>query len=259
MGLLACLPLAAYVLFFAIAYRAGAGRRAAAIHAAVLWGVAATAITETLGLFHAIAMPGLAVAWALVSLAAAGYLWRRVVPGEHPGQSPRAFFRGALSPLDDLEIALLSGILFLLAGVGIAALFAPPNTTDAMVYHLPRIVHWLHNRSVSFYATHELRQLQMPPWAEYAMLQFHGLSGGDRFDNLVQWFSLAGCVTGVSLIAGRLGAGMRGQALAAVLCATVPQGLLEASGAKNDCVLAFWLVALVYYLLLFARALPWKQ
>ena len=107
--------------------------------------------------------------------------------------------------------------------------------------------------SVSFYATPELRQLKMPPWAEYAMLQFHGLSGGDRFDGLVQWFSFAGSVAGVSLIAGLLGAGMRGQALAAVLCATIPQGLLEASGAKNDCVAAFWLVALVYYLLRFGR------
>ena len=211
--------------------------------------MAATAITEALSLFQALTVAGLAGAWALAGLAAAGYLWR----GAAPVQSLHALFRGALSKLDRLEIALLSGILFLLAGIGVTALVSPPNTTDAMVYHLPRIVHWLDHRSVAFYATHELRQLQMPPWAEYAMLQFHGLSGGDRFDNLVQWFSLAGSAIGVSLIAGLLGAGVRGQVLAAVLCATIPQAILEASGAKNDCVLAFWMVALVYYLLRFRQ------
>jgi Dolichyl-phosphate-mannose-protein mannosyltransferase len=249
MSLLIGLPLAAYALLFLLADPA-AGRRAAAIHAAVMWGAAVAAITEILSLFHAIAAPELAAAWLLMDLAAAGYLWRRQRVAPLPW---RALFRGALAQLDGLEIALLAGVLCLLAGVVAAALIAPPNTTDAMVYHLPRIVHWLHNRSVAFYATHEIRQLQMPPWAEYAMLQFHGLSGGDRFDNLVQCFSLGGCLLGVSLIAEMLGAGLRGQVLAAVVCATIPQALLEASGAKNDCVTAFWLVALVWYLFRFGR------
>lgn len=249
MSLLIGLPLAAYGLLFLIAGPGSAGRRAAALHAAVLWAVTVLAITETLSLFRALAVPGLAGAWMLADLAAAAYLWRRAAPIE----SLRALCRDALFRFDPMEIALLLGILFLLAGVGVAALVSPPNTTDAMVYHMPRIVHWLHNRSVSFYATQELRQLKMPPWAEYSMLQFHGLSGGDRFDNLVQWFSLAGSIAGVSLIAGLLGAGVRGQVFAAFLCATIPQGLLEASGAKNDCVAALWLVALVYYLLRFRQ------
>jgi hypothetical protein len=41
-----------------------------------------------------------------------------------------------------------------------------------------------------------------------------------------------------------MGAGYHGQVLAAVICATIPQGLLQASGAKNDYVLAFWLLTL---------------
>ena len=232
-------PLVAYGLFFLLADPTR-GRRAAGIDAAVLWGVAVFAITETLSLFHALTAAGLASAWLLTDLSAAAVLRRRA--------TPLPSLRGALDDLGGIDLALLCGVALLLAGVGVTALIAPPNTTDALVYHLPRIVHWLDNRSVAFYATHEIRQLQMPPWAEYAMLQFHGLTGGDRFDCLVQWFSLTGCLAGVSLIAKRLGAGMRGQVLAAVVCATIPQGLLEASGAKNDYVTAFWLVALVYYL-----------
>ena len=89
---------------------------------------------------------------------------------------------------------------------------------------------------------------------EYAMLQLHALAGGDWFDNLVQWFSMTGCVIGVSLIAEMVGATARGQVLAALFCATIPEGILEASGAKNDYSLCFWLVCLVYYLLAFRRA-----
>jgi hypothetical protein len=239
MTLAIAFPLAAYGLFFLLADPTR-GRRAAALDAAVLWGVAVFAITEALSLFHALTAAGLACAWLLTDLAAAAVCLRR-----------RAAPLPSLRKLDGLsvmDLALLAGAALLLACVGVTAIVAPPNTTDALVYHLPRIVHWLDNRSVAFYATHEIRQLQMPPWAEYAMLQFHGLTGGDRFDNLVQWFSLLGSVAGVSLIARNLGAGLRGQVLAAVVCATIPQGLLEASGAKNDYVTAFWLVALVYYL-----------
>src|SRR5262249_352522 len=65
--------------------------------------------------------------------------------------------------------------------------------------------------------------------------------------------SMAGSVTGVTLIAELLGAGPTGQALAAGICATIPQGILQASGAKNDYVLGFWLVAFTYYLLRFER------
>ena len=86
------------------------------------------------------------------------------------------------------------------------------------------------------------------------MLQFHALAGGDRFDSLVQWFSMTGCVIGVSLIAEMVGATPSGQVLAALFCATIPEGILEASGAKNDYSLCFWLVCLVYYLLAFRRA-----
>ena len=57
-------------------------------------------------------------------------------------------------------------------------------------------VHWLiENHGLRFYPTHEQRQLHMPPGAELLVLQLHALSGGDRFDNLVQWGAFAATVT----------------------------------------------------------------
>ncbi len=116
---------------------------------------------------------------------------------------------------------------------------------------MPRIVRWLHDRSVAFYATHDIRQLGLQPWAEYAIAHIHCLYGGDRLDNLIQWFSMLGSVIGVSLVALELGASWRGQILAALLCATIPEGVLVSSTVKNDYVLSFWLVAMCYYLLAF--------
>ena len=94
-----------------------------------------------------------------------------------------AFVQG-VAGLPKFDVGLLVGISIIIALVGTVALLSPPNTWDVMTYHLPRIVHWLQNRSVAFYPTHEPRQLFMPPWAEFAVLHFHALFGDDRLDNL---------------------------------------------------------------------------
>lgn len=156
-----------------------------------------------------------------------------------------------------MSVWLLYGIGGILAIVGLTAILAPPNTWDVMVYHMPRVAQWANNRTVAFFPTFDYGQLIFSPWAEYAMAHLYILGGGDRFVNLVEWFSLAGSIVGVSLIARSLGAGARGQVLAAVLCATIPEGILEASGSMNTYVLTFWLVASVYFLLRWNEEPDW--
>jgi hypothetical protein len=83
------------------------------------------------------------------------------------------------------------------------------------------------------------------------MVHLFALGRGDRFVCLVQWFSLLGCGVGVSYISKLLGAPRRGQILAAVFSISIPQGILQSSGGKNDYVSAFWMVCCVAFLISF--------
>lgn len=242
------LPVVAYVFSLATFWLRGHDWRRAAILAACLWGVAVVVITELLSIPRELTRHSVAISWLVLDLAGLYYLVRAMRSSGL--QIGKITFRKT-GTRDAVTSALVAWTCLVLAIVALVGFLAPPNTWDAMEYHMPRVVHWISNRSVAFYPTYELKQLHMPPWAEYAMLQFHILVPGDRLDNLVQWFSMAGSVIGVSLITKSLGAGRRGQALAALISATIPEGILEASGAKNDYSLTFWLVVAVYFILCF--------
>ena len=152
---------------------------------------------------------------------------------------------------------MLWAVMLILVTIGLIGLIAPPNTNDSMSYHMSRVVHWQQNHSIAHYPTHILRQIVLPPGAELAILHLQVLSGGDRFANLVQWFSVAAGLCGVSLIAKELGADERGQILSVVVCVTLPMVILQASSTQNDAVEALWLTCLVYFLLVMRRRQEW--
>ncbi len=228
-------------------------------HASVVWATLAVLITEGLGRAGWLTRAGLSISWAIVALIAALCLVRqRRARNADARVATEPASSGVSAPaLNAADLVLLVATAAIVGLVGVVALVSPPNTWDVMEYHLPRVVHWLQNKSLVFYSTHELKQLHMTPGAEFLVLQLHGLAGSDRFDNLVQWFAYAGSVVGVTLIARSLGASARGQVVAAVVCATIPEGILQASGAKNDYVLTFWLVALAFYVLDSRAAVGW--
>src|SRR5262249_53056860 len=148
-----------------------------------------------------------------------------------------------------LDLILLASTAFVAGIVLIVALISVPNSADAMAYHLPRVVYWAQNRSVNLFPTPYLNQIMLQPLAEYFMLHAYVISGSDRLTNLVQYGGLVSSVVAVSAIARLLGAGRRGQLLAAVATIALPNGILQASGAKNDYLLAGYLAAMTYFAL----------
>lgn len=196
--------------------------------------------TEVLSLFEVLTPLAIALSWVLFSLGCGAYAWGTRRPRQHI--SPKQ-----VAPFDLEERVLLGGVGLILLLLGIMAAIAPPNTWDAMTYHLPRIMHWLQQGSVAHYPTANLRQLYQTPGAEYAMLHLYALGGSDRWLNVVQWLSAIGCLVGVSLIAQHLGASRRGQIYSLVFVATLPMGILQATSPKNDYLCGFWLVCFIYF------------
>jgi len=206
------------------------------LRALVLLGTAAALLTEALSPFHLLHRGPLIAAWMALLSAAAIFLWTR-----RPA-FPRVVFKPA-------QTAIAAAILAIACTVGVTAILSPPNSADAMAYHMPRVVYWAQAGSVAFFPTPYFNQIALPPLAEYLMLHTYAISGGDRFVNLVAFLAFLGCIAGVSSVAASLGLRGRGQAMAALFCATLPAGILQASGAKNDWLVTLWLVCLAWSLL----------
>src|SRR5262249_41237026 len=105
----------------------------------------------------------------------------------------------------------------------------------------PRQLRWLQQGSVAHFPVQDLRQVQMPPYAEFAGLHLMILAGNDGWANLVEWLALLQTMIAVSLLAPGLGLSLRGRLLAALLVITVPMAYLQASSPKNDLVVSLWL------------------
>jgi 4-amino-4-deoxy-L-arabinose transferase-like glycosyltransferase len=244
MALILLLPAAFAALWWAAA--AEDGWRDRFLRAAVAFGLTVVLLNELLSVFGALRRGPVVAGWSLALLAALARGWRGRRPAPWEGMRPPAVV---------IILLALAGCLAIVLVTGITAAFSPPNSTDAMAYHLPRVVYWAEQGSLRFFPTPYLTQIMLQPMAEYWMLDGYLLSGGDWFVNFDQWFAALACIIGVSAVARLFGASARGQAIAAVFCATLPAGILAASGAKNDYVMAMWAVAAVYFALRLRNAL----
>ncbi|MDX2097730.1 MAG: hypothetical protein SFW36_08125 [Leptolyngbyaceae cyanobacterium bins.59] len=214
----------------------------------ILFGILLTAITEFLTLFRWLTFSSVVIAWGGITL----------LLGLRYGRSRSAKFSSLPSQLANQMKGILrhpvywfplGSLVVITLIAGLVAIVAPPNTWDVMTYHLPRVVHWMQNQGVMHYPTSYLPQLYHGPFSEFSLTHLYLLSDSDQLVNLPQWSAMVGCLIGISLVAQGLGADGKGQLWAALVCATIPMGIFQASGAKNDYILAFWLVGLAYHLL----------
>jgi len=129
------------------------------------------------------------------------------------------------------------------------ALYYPPNNWDSMTYHLSRVEHWIQDKNVEFYPTNNDRQLFMSPLDEYVILHWRLLAKGDNLVNLVQYFLMILSVILSTLVVNKLKGGKLSKLLAAVLTATIPIGIMEATSTQNDWLPAFFVLATLYFCL----------
>lgn len=148
----------------------------------------------------------------------------------HPFAATRAALRrlGIENGIWLIPVAFIIGVLAYLGWS-----FRPSNG-DSLVYHLVRVEHWIQGRSVTYFPTHYLAQLELSPLAEYNLAHMHLLAGSDRLDGFVQLFACVISLVAVSEIARLLGGSNWVQVVAVVICVTIPSGVLAATSTEND-------------------------
>jgi len=229
--------------------------RRAFIRAAGIWSGFAILSLELLSIFEAVNMLTLAVSWALVLLTAGTFLWRRNAQGtlilpQKPGE------------VSWLEIVLIACILGILILTAVVAWVAPPQAIDTLHYQMSRVAHWSQNQSIHPYATGIEAQNSRSPGAQLMVLHLYVLAGSDRLVNFIQWGAFLGCILAASQLAKQFGGTRTSQLVTALMTATLPIAITQASSAMTDVVVAFWIAALAVEILAVwnhspSELLPW--
>ncbi|MFT7563697.1 MAG: hypothetical protein ACI8ZT_001346, partial [Bacteroidia bacterium] len=197
--------------------------------------------TELLSSLHAITFTALLVAWCLFLLVGffALFIHQRSYKVSTPGS-------WGAKPVTAI---LIGSITFILAITLFTAIVYPPNTWDSMTYHMPRVLHWITNNDVSFYPTEITRQNFQMPLAEFAIMHLQVLTGGDWYANLVQWVSFLVLISLGVVVADELGLERKLQLITAVIIATLPMAVLQASSTQNDLVVSVFLMSFGLFML----------
>ena len=213
--------------------------------AAVSFGALTVILTEGLGAFSALSPGGLAGAWtASAALLLFLVRFRGAAHSGAAGGAPGPPRLRSGFTRDRLAGLLLPILLCLFLLTLTAAVVYPPNNYDSMIYHAARVMHWAQQGSVAHYPTSILLQLQGAPLSEYFLLHLRLLTGGDALFNLVQWLSFLLAVLAVYGSAEM--SFPRSGLTAAVLAATLPAAVLQASSTQNDLGAAAWLAVSVF-------------
>jgi hypothetical protein len=199
------------------------------------------AITEASGLGHHFTAGMVDGSWVVVVLILL-YLCRgsitRFTRRLRSQETTRLGLQEHLSAVGAEEWVWLGVVVIIFAILVIIGSLYPPSNTDALVYHLARVEHWIQNRTVAPFATHYLAQIEFSPLGEYNLAQLDLMAGTDRFDAAAQLLAALVSVVGVTELARLLGANRWAQLMSAVICATIPTGILLATSAENDYVAA---------------------
>lgn len=213
--------------------------------------------TEILSLFNILNRTGVLICWGVLSAAVALLLttspvrksWH-VFLSHHPAEM---IWRG-IQRNRFLSLALFWFLLITFLG---AVLYAP-NTFDAMTYHMTRIMHWLQNENVSYFATNDQRLNFQLPLAEYIIMHIQLLLTKDYFANLIQWNAFITTLVTASLIASELNLNRKTQLLACFITATIPNVIFQAQSTQNDLTVGSFLLLFVLFMLKLRRKITFS-
>lgn len=214
--------------------------------------------TEILSLFNSLNRTGVLISWGTLSAIIAVLLLTtapvRKSWGIFLNHHPVEMIWHGIQKNKFLSLALFWFLLITFLG---AILYAP-NTYDAMTYHMTRIMHWLQNENVSYFATNDQRLNFQLPLAEYIIMHIQLLLTKDYFANLIQWNAFITTLVTASLIASELNLNRKAQLLVCFVTATVPNVIFQAQSTQNDLAVGSFLLLFVLFMLKLRRKITFS-
>jgi hypothetical protein len=209
----------------------GVDRPRALVEGYLAWTIVSYAATEIFGFFHQLTFLPFLVLWIIGDGCLLYWIWRA-------RERAVDFFRCRLTLPGLILTAIVLVTLFI-------ALTTAPNNWDSQTYHLPRIEHWIQDRSLEFYPTSIPRQNDYGPLAEILLLQTRVLGGLDLLYPFIQWLSMLCSLAAVFRITRQLGGNETQCWISVVFLATLPIGILESTSTQNDYVVGALLACFV--------------
>lgn len=145
---------------------------------------------------------------------------------------------------------IISTILLLTFAQGF---FSAPSTTDSMVYHVPRLMYWIQEKTLAQDVIRNPHDF-MPPFAEYMLLHLYLIAGNDRLLFLSQWLAYVFLIYLSGIIFLQLGGDKKNQSAVRLLIATLPMAILQSVSTQTDLVTSVFVLISIYLSLNLAKS-----
>ncbi len=148
-------------------------------------------------------------------------------------------------------LSFLAGAVLLLVLLGAwLIMVTPPNEGDTLLYYLPRVAHWRQNSTLKHISPLSAPQLELPINAELGMLWTVLFTHSDYLVAFISWIAYLGGMLVVYNLTLTSGFSRPQATFTAFSYATFPVVIYQSTSTKNDILLAFFVGAGFYFLLL---------
>lgn len=136
----------------------------------------------------------------------------------------------------------------------ILSLLRSQNLFDNIHHRLSKIMHWIQDGKVGYFATWTTTEIKYSNLTEYMMAQIYLLKGSDRLITIVQagaYICSGCCIYGISR---KIGASVRFALLAVWIFFLTPMVIIETITTQTDVVAGLYLLSFIYFLLDYIHA-----
>ena len=202
--------------------------------------------TELLSIFKAISIVAICTIWTVLFATLLFINRKEIIVFFKNGFKKKWIIQrireNIVNPMYDFILVALLLTLFM-------SLFTVVNNGDSMIYHLPRVLHWLQDGSVNYYYVQDIRQIYSPVLSEYTLLHIFALSGNDVLFNVLQWFAYGTIAVLLNAIFYKLSVSKQASLLGVLLFLTMPMAIAQTMTTQVDLLGTMWVVIFLYLMI----------